>query len=97
MKKLPPPDTTPVPSYTLPLLTPNTPSSEVAQSDIDLTNMATAHLYQQWCNVKLSITELARLFRTTVEFTKHRRALMEMPYGVKENSKQKRYIVEPLD
>ena len=85
------------PSFPIPFLTPSTNQSEITQSDIDTINMAAVNLYKQWCNVDMTINELARLFRTTTDFSKHRRAIMEMPYGVKETTKTKRFIVEPVD
>jgi hypothetical protein len=92
---LPSPSSTP--SFPIPFLTPQSSQSEITQSDIDTINMAAVNLYKQWCSVDMTINELARLFKFTTDFSKHRRAIMEMPYGVKETTKTKRFIVEPVD
>lgn len=74
----------------------DTPTRDIENSDIELTNAAAHYIYQGWCNTNMSLKELSTLFKLTVDFTKHRRKIMEMPYG-SEDSKAKRTVVYPVD
>jgi len=73
-----------------------TPESEITHSDIELANVAAKHIYAHWCAPFLTTQDLSRLFKTTVEFTRHRRKILNMSYD-KETERAKRAIVCPVD
>lgn len=75
----------------------STPQESIIQSDIDLTNAAAADIYRHWCQPAKSLRDLAKLFKLTVDFTKHRRKILEMHYGPEKSAPQRRTIVYPVD
>ena len=90
-------DLTEVPKIAPVPFTKSTTESEVQEADIEVANVAAIHIYNKWCNKDFTIKELSSLFRTTVEFTKHRRKLLNLPYGAEESASGRKTIVYPLD
>lgn len=90
------PEPTSLPELTPLVASKDTPTSQIEDSDFELMNLAAIHLYAHWSIPTLSAKQLSTLMKTTISFTKHRRALMEMDYDDSSGAKKGNGVVYPL-
>ncbi len=77
-------------------ITSDSSQKDVIASDVDLVNAAGNALYQLW-NQPHSPKSISSMIKDTIAFTKHRRAVLNMPYGPEKDSKNKGAVVYPVD
>lgn len=64
----------------LPDISPTTTEQDVNACDLLLANFQLSQIANLWSNVS-SISAACKLISSTIEATKHRRAILQLPYG----------------